>query len=107
MKQVIGLVSIRGGTTELNGEGTSFEVESYIFHPDHVTFQADYDLAIVTIQNSFAGIQNVAGIALQTTELTYSSSRPTWCFALGWGYTDGQASMLSENLQLNAMHPAS
>ncbi|XP_058126990.1 trypsin beta-like [Anopheles ziemanni] len=60
----------------------------------------DYDVAVVTIEATFDGHENVGAIKLQTMELTYSPARPTWCYVAGWGSTNGQSKTSSETLQL-------
>uniref|UniRef100_A0A8W7NYL2 Peptidase S1 domain-containing protein n=1 Tax=Anopheles atroparvus TaxID=41427 RepID=A0A8W7NYL2_ANOAO len=87
-------VSVRGGSTFRSSCGVIFLVSSYVLHPNYNTQTTDFDAAVVTISGSFAGLQSIATIALQESDIA-----PTWCYALGWGYTNGATKTLPDKLQ--------
>uniref|UniRef100_A0A182J7V9 Uncharacterized protein n=1 Tax=Anopheles atroparvus TaxID=41427 RepID=A0A182J7V9_ANOAO len=94
------IVSLIGGSATQASGGVDFRVSSYTLHPCYDRRRMDFDVAIVTIRSSFDGYQNIGTIRLQTTELTYAPSRPTWCYVAGWGATSGKTKTTSENLRL-------
>ncbi|KFB46510.1 AGAP001247-PA-like protein [Anopheles sinensis] len=93
-------VSLVGGSTRQNDGGVDFRIRSYVLHPKYDPSVMDYDVAVVTIETTFDGHDNIGSIKLQTMELTYSPARPTWCYVAGWGSKNGQTKISSENLQL-------
>uniref|UniRef100_A0AAG5DRW6 Peptidase S1 domain-containing protein n=1 Tax=Anopheles atroparvus TaxID=41427 RepID=A0AAG5DRW6_ANOAO len=87
-------LALRGGSNSDKSGGVIFYVGYYVLHPNYNKASLDQDAAIITIIGSFGGYPNIGVIPLQESEIA-----PTWCYAVGWGYTDGTAQTNPDSLQ--------
>ncbi|XP_035787550.1 trypsin delta-like [Anopheles albimanus] len=78
------VITIRAGSSYQDREGTVFQTQNYINHNQYSNATLANDLAIITIQGTFAGVQKVEPIPMQTTELDPSSPNLANCYLFGW-----------------------
>ncbi|XP_035787059.1 trypsin delta-like [Anopheles albimanus] len=65
--------------------GTIYEYLKYEVHSGFNSTTLENDVAVITVNGTFAGLPNVRPITLATTEIPVSpSNRPT-CVVVGWG----------------------
>uniref|UniRef100_A0A182MXU4 Peptidase S1 domain-containing protein n=1 Tax=Anopheles dirus TaxID=7168 RepID=A0A182MXU4_9DIPT len=91
-------VTVYGNTTYESRGGVVFKVKKIDMHPNYNITMLANDVAILTIKGTFKGYTNIAIIPLQTEELEVTST-PTWCYFVGWGYTNYKEAKFSEILQ--------
>ncbi|XP_035786476.1 trypsin delta-like [Anopheles albimanus] len=85
-QQPITAITIRAGSTLRNSGGFLFNHLSYVVHDQYNSTTLANDVAVITIRGSFDGLANVGRIVLQNTEPVISSTNPTPCFVVGWGW---------------------
>uniref|UniRef100_A0A182W2F7 Peptidase S1 domain-containing protein n=1 Tax=Anopheles minimus TaxID=112268 RepID=A0A182W2F7_9DIPT len=100
----ISKVILYGGSTFSKPNGTPIPVLKVAVHPDYKGPDEydgrDFDIAVLTVaKNAFKGKQNMARIALQTSELPLY----TRCFVVGWGRTDFKVQRASKDLRYTDM----
>ena len=68
--------------------GVIFNAIELIIHPGYNSNTFHNDVALVRIEGTFGGYENVAPIPLRTRTIFTSSSNPVYCTVSGWGLFD-------------------
>ncbi|XP_050090818.1 trypsin alpha-4-like [Anopheles aquasalis] len=77
-----------------------FYFVSYALHSGFNPTTLENDVAIITINGTFAGVPNVNPIAIATTEIAVSTTNRTQCLVLGWTETGASYDMLQATYEL-------
>ncbi|XP_035786344.1 trypsin delta-like [Anopheles albimanus] len=80
------MIQIRAGSTNIISGGSTFTDVTYKLHSLYNNVTGENDVAIITMNRTFAGLTNVKPIAVETSVLEASSQNPINCFIVGWGY---------------------
>uniref|UniRef100_A0A182XVZ1 Uncharacterized protein n=1 Tax=Anopheles stephensi TaxID=30069 RepID=A0A182XVZ1_ANOST len=94
-------VTLYGGSSYVNRPVVRISVGRIAVHPYYNTNNFNYDAAVLTVpSNAFAGNSNMAGIALQNTEVPDG----TRCFVVGWGRYDINRQETSNSLRYTNLY---
>lgn len=69
----------------------TFPQKSYAIHSDFNATSLANDVAIITVNGSFAGLANVVPISIPTSQPTISATNRTICTIVGWGFYEAFA----------------
>ncbi|XP_035794650.1 trypsin delta-like [Anopheles albimanus] len=81
-------ISVVAGSTTTDPVET-FPQKSYAIHSDFNATSLANDVAIITVNGSFAGLANVVPISIPASQPTISATNRTICTIVGWGLYEG------------------
>uniref|UniRef100_A0A1Y9J0B6 Peptidase S1 domain-containing protein n=1 Tax=Anopheles quadriannulatus TaxID=34691 RepID=A0A1Y9J0B6_ANOQN len=95
-------ITLMGGSTNRTDYdvGVIFNAIEIIIHPGYNSNTFHNDVALVRIEGTFGGYENVAPIPLRTRTIFTSSSNPVYCTVSGWGLTNMNGDGLPEILRI-------
>uniref|UniRef100_A0A240PK25 Peptidase S1 domain-containing protein n=1 Tax=Anopheles christyi TaxID=43041 RepID=A0A240PK25_9DIPT len=95
------IITLKGGSTNRTDDaGEIFVVIEIIRHPTFNSNTYHNDVALIRIEGTFDGLDNIAPIALHTQPIYASNLNPIYCSVSGWGLTNMNRDSLPEMLRI-------
>uniref|UniRef100_A0A182SJV0 Peptidase S1 domain-containing protein n=1 Tax=Anopheles maculatus TaxID=74869 RepID=A0A182SJV0_9DIPT len=95
-------ITLKAGTSNRTDteDGVIFVVNEIILHPTYNPSTYHNDVALLRIEGTFSGIENVSPIAFQTSLIYSSTFHPVYCSVSGWGVSNLYSNSLPEILRM-------